>query len=54
MKSIEEVMEIRNRMIENFESAVQTSDITVRESLLNFVIVGAVQQEWSWQEHWVR
>ena len=33
-------MEIRNRVLENFESALQTSDVTVRQSFLNFVIVG--------------
>lgn len=41
MKSVVEALNLRSLIIQNFEEAINTDDIKVRERLMNFVIVGA-------------
>lgn len=41
MKSLRESLDLRSIILQNFESALNTTDIKVRERLMNFVIVGA-------------
>lgn len=41
MKSLLEALDLRSRILQNFESALNTSDLEKREALMNFVIVGA-------------
>lgn len=41
MKSVPEALNLRSLMLQNFEAASLTSDLTLREKLMNFVIVGA-------------
>lgn len=40
MKSVTESLDIRSLILENFERAILTQDLTERESLMNIVIVG--------------
>lgn len=40
MKSVSEALYIRNKIISNYEQAINTSDIALRKSLMNVVIVG--------------
>lgn len=41
MKSLTEALDLRSKMLENFERALNTMDLKEREKLMNFVIVGA-------------
>jgi NADH dehydrogenase len=41
MKSLVEALNLRSLIIQNFEEALNTTDLTERERLMNFVIVGA-------------
>lgn len=41
MKSLVEALDLRSLIIQNFEEALNTSDLKERERLMNFVIVGA-------------
>lgn len=41
MKSLVESLDLRSLIIQNFEEALNTSDLQERERLMNFVIVGA-------------
>lgn len=41
MKSLTEALDLRSKMLENFELALNTTDLKEREKLMNFVIVGA-------------
>ena len=41
MKTIPEALNIRSLILENFELALQTNDVSERKALMNFVIVGA-------------
>ncbi|MBZ0166283.1 MAG: NAD(P)/FAD-dependent oxidoreductase [Candidatus Omnitrophica bacterium] len=41
MKSVTEAIGLRHLILENFEQALLTNDLEYRESLMNFVIVGA-------------
>lgn len=41
MKSLTEALNLRSLIIQNFEEALNTSDLLERERLMNFVIVGA-------------
>ncbi|MGB0869276.1 MAG: NAD(P)/FAD-dependent oxidoreductase [Flavobacteriales bacterium] len=41
MKSLVEALDLRSIIIQNFEEALNTSDLKEREGLMNFVIVGA-------------
>lgn len=41
MKSLTEALDLRSKMLQNFEKALNTTDLTEREKLMNFVIVGA-------------
>ncbi len=41
MKSIPEALNLRSIILQNFEAASLTSDLSVRERLMNFVIIGA-------------
>ena len=41
MKSLVEALDLRSKMLENFERALNTKDLAEREELMNFVIVGA-------------
>lgn len=41
MKSLVEALDLRSLIIQNFEEALNTSDLQERERLMNFVIVGA-------------
>ncbi len=41
MKSLVEALNLRSLIIQNFEEALNTNDLTERERLMNFVIVGA-------------
>jgi NADH dehydrogenase len=41
MKSVVEALNLRSLIIQNFEEAINTSDLKERERLMNFVIVGA-------------
>ncbi len=41
MKALVESLDLRSRILQNFEEALNTSDIEERESLMNFTIVGA-------------
>jgi NADH dehydrogenase len=41
MKSLREALDLRSKMLENFEKALNTQDLNLREELMNFVIVGA-------------
>jgi NADH dehydrogenase len=40
MKSVSEALGLRNRLLQNFEDALSSSDETEREGLLNIVVVG--------------
>lgn len=40
MKSVSEALYIRNKIISNYERAINTSDIELRKSMMNVVIVG--------------
>ncbi|NNK80272.1 MAG: NAD(P)/FAD-dependent oxidoreductase [Flavobacteriales bacterium] len=40
MKSLVESLDLRSKILQNFEAALNTSDIREREALMNFVIVG--------------
>src|SRR5690606_20680558 len=40
MKSVSEALYIRNKIISNYERAINTSDIALRKSMMNVVIVG--------------
>jgi NADH dehydrogenase len=40
MKSLTEALDLRSKMLENFERALNTKDLNEREALMNFVIVG--------------
>ncbi|NNC83355.1 MAG: NAD(P)/FAD-dependent oxidoreductase [Flavobacteriales bacterium] len=40
MKTLLESLDIRSRVLQNFENALQTTDIQEREALMGFVIVG--------------
>ena len=41
MKTLTEALDLRSKMLENFERALNTKDLEKREELMNFVIVGA-------------
>ena len=41
MKSLTEALDLRSKMLENFEKALNTTDLVEREKLMNFVVVGA-------------
>lgn len=41
MKSVVEALNLRSLIIQNFEEALNTNDLTERERLMNFIIVGA-------------
>lgn len=41
MKNIPEALDLRSLILQNFESAVLTSDLEERNALMNFVVVGA-------------
>lgn len=41
MKSLIEALDLRSIIIQNFEDALNTNDLTERERLMNFVVVGA-------------
>ena len=41
MKSLVEALNLRSIIIQNFEEALNTNDLTEREKLMNFVVVGA-------------
>jgi NADH dehydrogenase len=41
MKSLTDALDLRSLSIQNFENALNTNDLEERESLMNFVIVGA-------------
>lgn len=41
MKSLTEALDLRSKILENFEKALNTSNLQEREALMNFVIVGA-------------
>ena len=41
MKSLTEALDLRSKMLQNFEIALNTTDLVEREKLMNFVIVGA-------------
>ncbi len=41
MKSLVEALDLRSIIIQNFEEALNTNDLTEREKLMNFVVVGA-------------
>ena len=41
MKSLTESLDLRSKMLENFEKALNTKDLNQREELMTFVIVGA-------------
>ncbi|MFK8036957.1 MAG: NAD(P)/FAD-dependent oxidoreductase [Crocinitomicaceae bacterium] len=41
MKSLIEALDLRSIIIQNFEEALNTNDLTEREKLMNFVVVGA-------------
>lgn len=41
MKSLVEALDLRSKILENFERALNTQDLDKREELMNFVIVGA-------------
>jgi len=41
MKNLTDALDLRSLIIQNFENALNTNDLTERESLMNFVIVGA-------------
>ncbi|NND94510.1 MAG: NAD(P)/FAD-dependent oxidoreductase [Flavobacteriales bacterium] len=40
MKSLVESLDLRSKILQNFEAALNTSDIREREALMNFVVVG--------------
>ncbi|MCC5936060.1 MAG: NAD(P)/FAD-dependent oxidoreductase [Lunatimonas sp.] len=40
MKSVSEALYIRNKIIQNYETAINTSDISYRKAMMNVVIVG--------------
>jgi hypothetical protein len=46
MKTIPQSLNIRSLILENFEQAVLTTDVAEQNSLINFVLVVADQQEW--------
>lgn len=41
MKSLVEALDLRSKILENFEKALNTTDLALQEELMNFVIVGA-------------
>lgn len=41
MKNLTDALDLRSLIIQNFENALNTNDLTERERLMNFVIVGA-------------
>jgi len=41
MKSLTEALDLRSKILQNFETALNTTDLVKREQLMNFVIVGA-------------
>jgi NADH dehydrogenase len=41
MKSLTEALDLRSKILQNFELALNTTDLKEREELMNFVIVGA-------------
>lgn len=41
MKSLTEALDLRSKMLQNFEIALNTTDLVEREKLMSFVIVGA-------------
>jgi NADH dehydrogenase len=41
MKSLTDALNLRSKILGNFEKALNTTDLSARESLMNFVIVGA-------------
>ncbi|MEM9680915.1 MAG: NAD(P)/FAD-dependent oxidoreductase [Bacteroidota bacterium] len=41
MKSITDALSLRSKILGNFEKAINTNDLSYREELMNFVIVGA-------------
>lgn len=41
MKSLTEALDLRSKILQNFERALNVTDLTEREKLMNFVIVGA-------------
>jgi NADH dehydrogenase len=41
MKSLTEALDLRSKMLENFERALNTKDLDLRDELMNFVIVGS-------------
>lgn len=41
MKSMVEALDLRSKILQNFEKALNTTDLKEREALMNFVIVGA-------------
>ena len=41
MKSLTEALDLRSKILQNFERALNTKDLDKREELMNFVIVGA-------------
>lgn len=40
MKSVSEALDLRSYILQNFESALLTSDIEEQNSFMNFVLVG--------------
>ena len=49
MKSVREALDLRSLMLQNFEDALITNDVTEREQLMNIVIVGGAQRALSLQ-----
>ena len=41
MKSLVDALDLRSKILGNFEKALNTTDLTERDRLMNFVIVGA-------------
>ena len=41
MKSLTEALDLRSKILQNFEKALNTTNLLEREKLMNFVIVGA-------------
>lgn len=52
MKSVSEALFIRNKIISNYERAINIADLEKRKALMNVVIVGEALQGWNWPELW--
>jgi NADPH-dependent 2,4-dienoyl-CoA reductase/sulfur reductase-like enzyme len=49
LKTLEDALEIRRRVVLALEAAEQEEDASERRALLTFVIVGADQRAWNWR-----